>query len=144
MMQSAEERYRDIIGMEHHRSSKHPHMSMRDRAAQFSPFAALVGYEDIIDETARLTSPKRELDEAEKAELDRRIGILAAHLREKPVVTVECFVPDTLKSGGAYEFKTGSLVRISPAKKNLTLADGTAIRFCDIAGIESELFRGEF
>ena len=119
-------------------------MSLLDRAAQFSPFAALVGYEDIIDETARLTTQQRELDEAEKAELDRRVGILAAHLREKPAVTIECFVPDTLKSGGAYEFKTGALVRISPVRKTLTLADGTMIRFDDVVGIESELFQGEF
>ena len=53
-------------------------------------------------------------------------------------------VPDELKSGGAYEFKSDSLVRISPEKKTLTLADGTTIRFDDVAGIESELFRGEF
>ena len=136
--------YEDILHLPHHVSAERPHMSLHDRAAQFSPFAALVGYEDIIDETARLTARKRELDEAEKAELDRRIGILAAHLREKPVVTVEHFVPDTLKSGGAYEFQTGALVRISPVKKTLTLADGATIRFDDIAGIESELFRGEF
>ena len=97
-------------------------MSMLDRAAQFSPFAALVGYE------------------AEKVELDRRVGILAAHLREKPVVTVEYFVPDTLKSGGAYVFKSGALVRISPVKKTLTLADGTSIRFKDVVGIDSGLF----
>lgn len=136
--------YEDIIHLPHHVSKERPHMSLHDRAAQFSPFAALVGYEDIIDETARLTSPKRELDEAEKAELDRRIGVLIAHLREKPAVTVEYFVPDTLKSGGAYEFKSGALVRISPVRKTLTLSDGTAIRFDDVAGIESELFQGEF
>ena len=71
--------YEDILHLPHHVSAERPHMSMLDRAAQFSPFAALVGYEDIIDETARLTTRKRELDEAEKAELDRRVGILAAH-----------------------------------------------------------------
>ena len=136
--------YEDILHLPHHVSKERPHMSLHDRAAQFSPFAALVGYEDIIDETARLTSQKRELDEAEKAELDRRIGVLIAHLREKPAVTVEHFVPDTLKSGGAYESKSGALVRISPVRKTLTLADGTAIRFDDVVGIESELFRGEF
>ena len=119
-------------------------MSLHDRAAQFSPFAALVGYEDVIEETARQTTRERELDEAEKAELDRRVGILAAHLREKPVVTVEFFVPDELKSGGAYVFRTGALVRISPVRKTLTLADGTSIRFGSVAGIESDLFRGEF
>ena len=136
--------YDDIIHLPHHVSSERPQMSLHDRAAQFSPFAALVGYEEIIGETARLTSPERELDEPEKAELDRRIGVLAAHLGEKPVVTVEHFVPDKFKSGGAYELRTGTLVRISPAKRTLTLADGTAIRFDDVAGIESELFRGEF
>ena len=136
--------YEDILHLPHHVSRERPHMSMLDRAAQFSPFAALVGYEDVIDETARLTTPERELDEAEKAELDRRVGILAAHLGEKPVVTVEYFVPDTLKSGGAYRTRTGALVRISPVRRILTLADGTSIRFKDVVGIESDLFRGEF
>ena len=136
--------YEDILHLPHNVSKERPHMSLLDRAAQFSPFAALVGYEDIIDETARLTTQQRELDEAEKAELDRRVGILAAHLGEKPVVTVEYFVPDTLKSGGAYVFKSGMLVRISPVRKTLTLADGTSIRFKDVVGIGSDLFRGEF
>jgi hypothetical protein len=119
-------------------------MPMQNRAAQFSPFAALVGYGDVIDETARQTTPKRELDESEKAELDRRIGVLLAHLREKPSVTIEHFVPDTLKSGGAYEFKTGAVIRISSVKRSLTLDDGTAIRFDNIVGIEGKLFDGEF
>ncbi len=136
--------YEDILHLPHHVSKERPHMSMLDRAAQFSPFAALVGYEDIIDETARLTTPERELDEAEKAELDRRVGILAAHLGEKPVVTVEYFVPDAHKSGGSYRTRTGALVRISPVRKILTLADGTSIRFKDVVGIESDLFREEF
>ena len=136
--------YDDIIRLPHHVSTVHPHMSLRDRAAQFSPFAALVGYEDIVNETARTTTPKRELDEAEKAELDRRIGILVSHLGEKPVVMVEFFVPDEFKSGGTYVLKTAAVIRVSSVKKKLTLADGTAIRFDDIAGIESELFRGDF
>ena len=136
--------YADIIDLPHHVSKDRPHMSMHDRAAQFSPFAALVGYEDVIDETARLTTPRRELDEAEKAELDRRVGILAAHLKDKPVVTVEYFVPDAPKSGGVYQSRTGALVRISPVRMILTLADGTSIRFKDVVGIESDLFRGEF
>ena len=136
--------YDDIIRLPHHVSKVRPHMPLRDRAAQFSPFAALVGYGDVIDETARLTTQKRELDESEKAKLDRRIGLLLARLGEKPVVTVEHFVPDALKSGGAYEFKTGALIKISPVRKNLTLADGTVIRFADVVGIEGELFRGDF
>ena len=86
MMQSAEERYRDIIGMEYHRSSKHPHMSMRDRAAQFSPFAALTGYDEEIDEAARLTSDRLELDEAQmeliSSELTRAAKALEKNRRE--------------------------------------------------------------
>lgn len=136
--------YDDIIHLPHHVSAERPHMSLRDRAAQFSPFAALVGYEDVIGETARLTTPKRELDETEKAELDRRVAVLLARLEEKPSVTIEYFVPDTLKSGGAYESRTGVVARISPVRKNLTLTDGTVIRFADVAGIEGDLFRGEF
>lgn len=136
--------YDDIIRLPHHVSKVHPQMSPRDRAAQFSPFAALVGYEEVVEETARMTTPKRELDEAEKAELDRRIGILVPRLGEKPVVTIEYFVPDALKSGGAYVSRTAAVVRISPVRKNLTLADGTAIRFDDVVRIEGELFCGEF
>lgn len=136
--------YDDIIRLPHHVSQERPHMPLRDRAAQFSPFAALVGYEDVLDETARATTPKRELDESEKTELDRRIGVLLAHLGEKPAVTIEHFVPDTLKSGGAYERKTGTVVRISSVKKTLTLADGTVIRFADVVGISGDLFSDEF
>ena len=127
--------YEDILHLPHHVSANRPHMSMHDRAAQFSPFAALVGYEEIIDETARQTTPERELDEAKKAELDRRIAALLAHLREKPVVTIEYFVADERKSGGAYLVKNGAVVKISSARKNLTLADGTVIPIQDITDI---------
>ena len=127
--------YDDIIHLPHHVSSERPQMSLHDRAAQFSPFAALVGYEEIIDETARQTTPERELDEAKKAELDRRVAALLAHLGEKPVVTIEYFVADERKSGGAYLVKTGAVVKISSVRKTLTLADGTVIPIQDIADI---------
>ena len=128
--------YDDIIGLPHHVSTVHPQMPSGARAAQFSAFAALVGFGDIIDETARQTVPKRELDESEKAELDRKIAVLASKIAEKPAATVEFFVPDEWKDGGEYLLKTDAVVRISPARKTLTFADGTKIRFEDIAGIE--------
>ena len=81
--------YDDIINLPHHVSANHPQMSMHDRAAQFSPFAALVGYEDAVDETARLTDQKIELDETEKAELNRRLAFLASKLDEQPEITIE-------------------------------------------------------
>ena len=136
--------YDDIIHLPHHVSTVHPRMPLRDRAAQFSPFAALVGYEDIIDESARRTSSKRELDESEKAELDRRLAVIASHLAEKPEIEVEYFIRDARKDGGEYVSKTGIAARILPVERKFVLADGTVIPIEDIAGIDGDLFRGEF
>lgn len=92
----------------------------------------------------RQTAPERELNEDEKVELDRRIAIVAAHLAEHPVVTIEYFVPDERKAGGEYVFKTGEVVKILPVQKVLVQGDGTKIRIEDIANISGELFAGEF
>ncbi len=108
--------YADIINLPHHVSTVHPQMSMAQRAAQISPFSALVGYEDVIDETARQTNSKREPDETEKVELDRKLGILASHLKEKPAVELEFFVPDKTKAGGEYVFKLGTVEKILPVQ----------------------------
>jgi hypothetical protein len=118
-------------------------MTMAQRAAQFSPFAALVGYEDVVHEMVRQTAPERELNEDEKAELDRRIGIIAAHLSEHPNVTIEYFVPDERKDGGEYVFKTGVVEKISPAER-VVVVGGEVIRMDRIVGIEGKLFEGEF
>ena len=136
--------YADIIDLPHHISKVHPHLSMHQRAAQFSPFAPLVGYEDVIEETRRQTDLKRELDETEKAELDRKLSVIASRLAEKPIVVIEYFVPDKTKAGGEYVFKSGTVVKILPAQKVLVLGDGTKIRIEDIADISGELFAGEF
>ena len=117
---------------------------MRQRAAQFSPFAALVGYDEVIEETRRQTDLKRELDETEKAELDRKLNVIASRLTEKPIVEIEYFVPDKTKAGGEYVVKSGTVVKILPVQKRLVLSDGTEIRIEDIADISGELFAGEF
>ena len=140
----ADHPYADIIDMPHHVSKDRPHLSMHQRAAQFSPFAALVGYEDVIEETTRQTDTKRELDETEKAELDRKLSVIAAHLTEKPIVVIEYFVPDKTKAGGEYVFKSGPVAKILQVQKKLVLGDGTEIRIEDIADISGELFAGEF
>ena len=136
--------YDDIIHLPHHVSKVHPHMPLRDRAAQFSPFAALVGYEEVVAESARRTTAKRELDESEKAELDRRLAVVASHLAEKPEIEVEYFVRDARKDGGEYVSKTGIASSILPVERKFVLADGTVIPIEDIAGIDGDLFRGEF
>ena len=85
---------------------------MLDRAAQFSPFAALTGYDDAIHETARLTNDKVDLSEEEKETLDRKQQILLERLGEHPALTVTYFIPDAKKSGGAYVTKSGSFKKI--------------------------------
>ena len=86
--------YADIIDLPHHVSRNHPQMPLRDRAAQFAPFAALTGYETEVGETARLTVLKRELNEQEAEELNRQLAAVIEHLSQRPKVTVEYFVPD--------------------------------------------------
>ena len=99
--------YDDIIRLPHHVSQNHPQMSMLDRAAQFAPFAALAGYEAAVGETARLTSERRELDAQEAEELNRRLAALISLLPDRPEATLEYFVPDDRKAGGAYVTVTG-------------------------------------
>ena len=136
--------YEDIINLPHHVSSKRPQMPMLDRAAQFSPFAALTGYDDAIHETGRLTDEKIDLSEEEKEALDRKQQILMERLCDHPALTVTYFVPDAKKSGGAYVTKSGSLNTIDQFERWILLTDGTKIPLDDVADIESELFRDMF
>ena len=119
--------YVDIIRLPHHVSQNHPQMPLRERAAQFAPFAALTGCEAAVGETARLTSERRELDPQEAEELNLRLTELAARLPDHPEVTVEYFVPDDRKAGGAYVTVTGRVRHISVAEKTLVMEDGTVI-----------------
>ena len=128
--------YDDIIHLTHHVSHNHPQMPLRDRAAQFAPFAALTGYESAVGETARLTSERRELDPQETEELNRRLTDLAARLKDRPKVTIEYFVPDERKSGGAYVTVTGRVRNISVLERLLVMEDGTVISMEDVASID--------
>lgn len=130
--------YDDIINLPHHVSRSHPQMSMRDRAAQFSPFAALVGYEDAVAETGRLTEEKRELSTTEQAELNQRLCFLAEHLKDQPKVSIEYFVPDERKSGGAYRAVNGSIKKINLTERVITMSSGESIRMDDMMSIKCE------
>ena len=128
--------YDDIIGLPHHVSRNHPPMPMRDRAAQFAPFAALTGYGDAIEETARTTAEWREPDEQAAAELDRRLNELIAKQPEHPQVTVEYFVPDERKAGGEYVSASGKVKRVSTAERIVVLTAGDRIPIDRIVALE--------
>ena len=134
-------RYNDIIDLPHHVSTTRPRMSMIDRAAQFSPFAALTGYDAAIRETGRLTDERIELSEESRAALDRKQQILLDNLADHPEVSVTYFVPDERKSGGAYVTVTGRVRRIDEYRRRLLLMDGRNISLDEISDLSGELFR---
>lgn len=134
---NAKDDYRDIIGLPYRPSPTHPKMSLHDRAAQFAPFAALSGYEDEIDETARLTDRRITPDEEALAELDERIRFLAGCAGEQPPVSVVYFRPDERKEGGAYLTACGNLKRLDETERMLLLTGGQRIPLDDIFSIDS-------
>ena len=133
--------YDDIINLPHPTSQRHPRMPIRDRAAIFSPFAALSGHGAAIAETARLTERRMELDEDTRAELDRRQAVLLEHMDEQPEVTITWFQPDERKDGGAYLTATGRLKKFRELERLLVLADGTEIPLEDVVALESDIFQ---
>ncbi|MFZ2257124.1 MAG: hypothetical protein WAV55_03190 [Clostridiaceae bacterium] len=132
--------YEDIINLPHHTSTSRPRMSAHDRAAQFSPFAALTGYSSAITETARLTNRRIELDESIKADLNDKLAILQDQLEEQPEVSITYFKSDLKKSGGAYITASGWVKKIDQYKRTVIMADATIIPMDDIFEMEGELF----
>ena len=123
-------KYDDIIDLPHHRSKTHPHMSLLDRAAQFAPLAALRGYGDAIDETARLTDGRPELSEQQLAELNERLLQIMA--KPDTVVCITYFVPDERKAGGRYEQTEGTIKKIEEVAKVIVMTGGEKIPLSDI------------
>ena len=126
------DKYDDIINLPHPSSKRFPRMPLQERAAQFSPFAALTGYDDAIRETARLTDRRIELDESRRLELDAALRDLGARLEARPEVLVTYFLPDARKQGGQYVHVSGRLKKIDAVSRTLLLEDGTRIRIDDV------------
>ena len=129
-------KYDDIIRLPHHVSTRHPQMSIHDRAAQFSPFAALTGHDAAIRETERLTEEWGELDEDSKEQLDERLQMIREHLAERPEITFTFFQPDERKQGGAYRTITGKVKKIDEYEHRILLEDGTALMVEHLVSIE--------
>lgn len=136
--------YDDIIHLPHPTSARHPRMPLIDRAAQFSPFAALSGHDDAILETARLTDGRIEQAEDQKQELDRKMQALLPLLSEHPELVVTYYVPDFAKEGGAYVTFTGHLKKIDPTDHTLYFTDGTAISPEDVFALDSPHLKNLF
>ena len=117
--------YEYIINLPRHISKTHPQASMADRAARFSPFAAISGYEEMVKEAARVTEERIEITEAEKAILNEQLNMIAEFLSDEPEVTITHFVPDKKKSGGAYVTTTGIVKRIDELKQLVIMKPST-------------------
>lgn len=136
------EDFSDIINLPHFVSSKRPQMSMMSRAAQFSSFAALSGYEDEVDEVARLTDSLKDMTEDDQDELNKAFCSLMESESERPLVTVSYFKPDSKKSGGKYLTYTGNFRFYDEAERKLKFTDGMIIDMEYICRIEFAENRG--
>ena len=134
MKEEQPNKYGDIINLPRPASKRHPPMPLAKRAAQFSPFAALTGYEDAVRESARITLPPPNLADDEQELLDRsRQQVMAA---PSPKAAITYFVADAYKDGGRYETRTAVIKRLDHAHQQLVLQDGTRIDLSHIVRIQ--------
>ena len=140
MKTKAEELYSDIIHLPHHELTTRQRMPLINRAASFSPFAALTGYDAAIKETGRLTDEKIEIDEEALNILNMKFQILVDSLDDEPEVTFTYFKPDERKAGGAYIEVTGAVKKVDDFERLIVMENGTKMPMDDILNIEGEIF----
>ena len=134
--------YDDIIHLPHHVSATRPHMPITDRAAQFSPFAALTKHGEAIVETARLTRERKELTEDAKADIELRLNLLAKQIASQPQVSITYFQPDDVKDGGSYITFAGIVIKIDVYDHIVVMQDKIKIPIKNIFEINGEMFAG--
>ena len=135
-------KYDDMIYLPNPTPTCKPRMSLHDRAAQFSPFAALTGYEDAVEETARLTDTRLELSEDMKTILNEKMQMIVDNMDADPIVTITYFVPDKKKEGGVYVDVTGIVKEIDEYERCIVMTDKKKIPIEQIRAIDGELFCG--
>lgn len=132
--------YDDIINLPRPVSKTRPRMPISDRAAQFSPFAALTGHSTAIDETARLTDQRIELDEGVKLALNDKLQIIVERISEQPEIQITYFQPDEKKAGGAYITAAGKMKKMDEYERTILMSDGTAIPIDKIIRVDGQVF----
>ena len=135
--------YDDIINL-NRPISKHKHLGIDSRSAQFAPFAALVGYDDAVKETARLTDKRIEIDDGLKEMINSKLNYLNEHIKDNYEVIVTYFIKDIKKNGGKYINKTGVIKRIDSLNKIIKFSDNSIIKMNDIININSDMFKSSF
>ncbi len=134
-------KYDEIINIKHFDPVNHPRMSMENRAAQFSAFAALTGYSELVKETARLTKDVVMLSEDRKSVIDMKLQLIEEYLKEKPEITITYFIKDSKKSGGEYQDYTGIIRRIDKVNKKIIFYDKKVISLNDILDIKASFIK---
>ena len=134
-------KYLEIIDLPHYEPKYHPRMSIMQRSAQFAPFSALTGYDDLVEETSRITDKKKSLSEYEQNILNEKLSILQKNIKNKPNVTFTYFVKDEKKSGGKYIKITSSIKSIDLVNRFIKLTNNQIIKIENIYNIESDIFK---
>lgn len=142
MIESAEKLYADIKNLPHHELTTRRRMPRINRAASFSPFAALTGYDDQVKEAGRLTDERIELDDGTISTLNDKLNYAVSLSNEQPEISVTYFKPDSKKNGGEYVTHTGVIKRVDEYERKLIFTDKTVIPIDDIYGIDGEIFNG--
>lgn len=132
------DQYDDIIHLPHHVSSTRPRMSAIDRAAQFSPFAALTGYDASIKESARLTDERIELDDSQKEDIGEKLRLVTGQLNAEIKITY--FLPDTKKTGGKYVLAAGAVKKIDEYERMIIMGDGKQIPIDEVIAVDCDAF----
>ena len=128
-------KYDDIINLPHPEPKNHQRMSLENRAAQFSPFAALTGHNEAIKETERLTDSKIELAEDTITDINRTLMWIRDNIKSRPQAVVTYFVPDYKKMGGKYITATVNIVKIDEVNNAIVTADEVTIAVHNILEI---------
>lgn len=136
-------KYENILNHKRHYSLSHPKMSNEKRAAQFAPFAALTGFEDKANETARQTQQRIIIDENEIDLINNKLKLIEFKLNEQPTVKITYFEKDAFKEGGKYITAAGCVQSIDLLNSNILMSDGTKVPVNDIIDIDGDIFTVE-